>query len=353
MQFNGVTILSSILNFGTRDRGFDRNFVSYLPTFAAAAWYHSRIKPKPADLEAFLREVRAYAAGPYLLALDKGENLPDAVRGFDVVRRAFERIHGLVRRVPQGEPSQGHSRGPLPQMAPRRASHNGRYDSRFLAIDADDAGEAPETDPSSGYWPGRSWLRSTTTFRLSSISTRTLITGSAWPTPTSIGTGIIRPQGIPNRSPTSIHGPGIWPQHSAAIPVYSSFPQTAGTTWRRPSRLKYDLGHMFLDPSLEGPCPHHLLHPRPHGLSEPEGAKANEGGRRALLSGGTARCLERRDGPSSSVALIIMPLNRTRADGLVSIDEPRSCIFASLPIFESCWPSHPGLGTTGQQSWRS
>ena len=30
----------------------------------------------------------------------------------------------------------------------------GRYDSRFLAIDADDAGEAPETDPSSDYSAG-------------------------------------------------------------------------------------------------------------------------------------------------------------------------------------------------------
>ena len=152
MQFNGVTILSSILNFGIRGPGFDRNFVSYLPTFAAAAWYHDKIKPKPADLESLLREVRAYAAGPYLVALDKGQNLPDGEA--EAVAEHVSAYTGLSVAFLK----ENHLRVTPARFRKEllRDEHRtvGRYDSRFLAIDADDAGEVPETDPSSSYSAG-------------------------------------------------------------------------------------------------------------------------------------------------------------------------------------------------------
>jgi len=152
MQFNGVTILSTILNFGVRNRGFDREFVSYLPTYAAAAWYHGKVNPKPADLEAFLREVRAYAAGPYLLALDKGQNLPADEE--EAVARKVSSYTGLSVTFLR----QNHLRVRLSRFRKEllRDEHRtiGRYESRFLAIDADDAGEAPEIDPSADYSAG-------------------------------------------------------------------------------------------------------------------------------------------------------------------------------------------------------
>jgi len=77
MQFNGVFLLSSILNYGVRDAGFDHSYVSYLPSYAAAAAYHHKI-PQPANLPAFLEEVRAWAAGPYEQALQKGDAIPPA-----------------------------------------------------------------------------------------------------------------------------------------------------------------------------------------------------------------------------------------------------------------------------------
>jgi carboxypeptidase C (cathepsin A) len=152
MQFNGVTLLSSILNYGSMDRGFDRRFVSYLPTFAAAAWYHGKINPKPADLPAFLREVRAYAAGPYLLALDKGQNLPDDEA--EAVAQRVSAYTGLsVAFLKQNHLRVGPGRFRKELL---RDEHRtvGRYDSRFLSIDEDDAGETPEIDPSSYYTNG-------------------------------------------------------------------------------------------------------------------------------------------------------------------------------------------------------
>ncbi|MBV9748700.1 MAG: peptidase S10, partial [Acetobacteraceae bacterium] len=75
VQLNGVVLLSSILNYGIRTPGFDNLYVTYLPSYAATAWYHNRLQNKPADLEAFLREVRGYARGPYLAALAKGQDI--------------------------------------------------------------------------------------------------------------------------------------------------------------------------------------------------------------------------------------------------------------------------------------
>ena len=152
MQFNGVTILSSILNYGVRDSGFDRLYVSYLPTYAAAAWYHGKINPKPADLPAFLREVRDYASGPYLLALDKGQNL--SAEEESTVAKRLSAYTGLSETFLR----QNHLRVSLHRFRKEllRTEHRtvGRYDSRFLAIDADDAGEDPEIDPSSVYTGG-------------------------------------------------------------------------------------------------------------------------------------------------------------------------------------------------------
>jgi carboxypeptidase C (cathepsin A) len=152
VQFNGVSILSSILNYGTRNAGFDQMYVGYLPTFAAAAWYNGKISPKPADLPAFLAEVRAYASGPYLLALNKGQNLSEAET--DAVAQKLSAYTGLsVTFLKQSRLRVSLSRFRKELL---RSEHRiiGRYDSRFLAIDADDAGEEPEIDPASVYSGG-------------------------------------------------------------------------------------------------------------------------------------------------------------------------------------------------------
>ena len=61
VQLNGVILLSSILNYGRRQPGFDQEMVNYLPSYAAAAAYHHRLASEPADIPAFLKEVRDWA----------------------------------------------------------------------------------------------------------------------------------------------------------------------------------------------------------------------------------------------------------------------------------------------------
>ncbi len=44
IAFNGIMLISSILNFQTTDGapGNDLPFVLFLPTYASAAWYHKK-----------------------------------------------------------------------------------------------------------------------------------------------------------------------------------------------------------------------------------------------------------------------------------------------------------------------
>ncbi len=80
IQLNGVILVSVVLDFRTLtfQQGDDISYILYLPTYAAVAWYHNKLANKPANLEAFLKEVRAFAAGDYATALHKGDALTDA-----------------------------------------------------------------------------------------------------------------------------------------------------------------------------------------------------------------------------------------------------------------------------------
>jgi carboxypeptidase C (cathepsin A) len=146
VQLNGVMLLSSILNYSIRSPGYDRLYVGYVPTYAAAAWYHNKLANKPADLPAFLEEVRAWAAGPYLEALTKGSDLSPQEE--DQIAQQLSAYTGLsVRFLKENK-----LRVDLQRFRKEllRDEHRtiGRYDSRFEGIDADDGGEGPETDPS-------------------------------------------------------------------------------------------------------------------------------------------------------------------------------------------------------------
>jgi carboxypeptidase C (cathepsin A) len=81
MAFNGlilVSVATDIEAIFAELPGNDRPYAVYLPAYAAVAWYHHTVPAQPAALEPFLNEVRAYASGPYTMALLKGDALPEA-----------------------------------------------------------------------------------------------------------------------------------------------------------------------------------------------------------------------------------------------------------------------------------
>jgi carboxypeptidase C (cathepsin A) len=146
VQLNGVVLLSSILNYGRRQPGFDREMVNYLPSYAAIAAYHHKLAADPADLPGFINEVREFARGPYALALSKGQDLGDAER-----RAVAEKLAGYtglsVDYVLASDLRIDPSRFEKQLLRDQRLTL-GRYDARFTGQDVDAAGETPEFDPS-------------------------------------------------------------------------------------------------------------------------------------------------------------------------------------------------------------
>jgi carboxypeptidase C (cathepsin A) len=146
MAFNGVILMSSILNYGIRLPGYDEIYVGYLPSYAATAWYHDKIANKPADLKSYLDQVRAWAQGPYAAALAQGQNLP--ADQFDAVARQLAAYTGLsLQFVKDANLRVDLGRFRKELLRDRRLTL-GRFDSRFTGIDPDAAGENPDFDAS-------------------------------------------------------------------------------------------------------------------------------------------------------------------------------------------------------------
>ena len=143
-QLNGVMLLSSILNYGRRDPGFDRELVNYVPTYAATAAYHHKIAAT-ADA-GYLRQVRDWANGPYAHALAEGQELSDAER--QQVAQQLAAYTGLSTRFILDSDLRVEPGAFRKELLRDQRRTLGRYDSRFTGIDVDAAGDSQEFDPS-------------------------------------------------------------------------------------------------------------------------------------------------------------------------------------------------------------
>jgi carboxypeptidase C (cathepsin A) len=144
VQMNGLILLSSILNYGIRQPGFDQIYVTYLPSFAATAWYHNRLPNRPATLEPWLTEVRNWARGPYLAALAKGDDLSGEER--NAIATQLSAYTGLSPDfLIRNDLRIDLARFRKELMRDQRRTV-GRLDSRFVGIDVDAAADSPEYD---------------------------------------------------------------------------------------------------------------------------------------------------------------------------------------------------------------
>jgi carboxypeptidase C (cathepsin A) len=77
VDFNGVILLSAILNWATIQPGLDQGYINLLPSYAAAAHYHGKTPGGgEQDLDAVLGQTRKFAASTYAQALQLGDRLP-------------------------------------------------------------------------------------------------------------------------------------------------------------------------------------------------------------------------------------------------------------------------------------
>lgn len=145
VEFNGVVLLSSVLNYYVRSPGYDIDPKTYLPSYAAIAWYHKKV-PQTGTLKEFVQRAREFARGPYAAALDKGDQLSPGE--FDSIAKQVAAFTGLsVEYVKDAKLRISPTRFRKELLRDQDATL-GRYDARFEGVDMDDAGENPGYDPS-------------------------------------------------------------------------------------------------------------------------------------------------------------------------------------------------------------
>jgi carboxypeptidase C (cathepsin A) len=146
MYFNGVILMSSILNYFVQAPGQDAVFIGNLPSYAAIASHYEKVTHKGKDEKAFLDEVRAFARGPYAEALAQGQNLPQAQ--VDAIAAKLSSYTGLsVAYIKESNLRVSPARFRKELLRDKREIV-GRYDARFEGTDVDAAGEDPGYDPS-------------------------------------------------------------------------------------------------------------------------------------------------------------------------------------------------------------
>lgn len=96
LDFNGVVLLSTVLNWGESNLGGPREYINLLPSFAATAWYHGRARTAHEELEPFLEEARAFAQGPFAAALLQGDLISP-----EVENEVAERMSALIASTPR------------------------------------------------------------------------------------------------------------------------------------------------------------------------------------------------------------------------------------------------------------
>jgi carboxypeptidase C (cathepsin A) len=150
MYLNGVILVSAVLNFQTIDfaEGNDTPFTSFLPTYAATAWYHKRL---PADMQAkslddVVREARAFAMSDYALILMKGDAITAEERRKAV--RDLARFTGLSEDYLDKANLRPVIFRLCQELLRDKGLVIGRFDSRYTGFQADRLAESMERDPS-------------------------------------------------------------------------------------------------------------------------------------------------------------------------------------------------------------
>lgn len=147
LYFNGIILLSSVLDFSTQDfenRNWDDSCIHFLPSYAALAWYHG--KHPDTTLAEVIERAEAFAATDYRLALAKGHRLGDDERQ-NIAARLAELTGLSVDYVLRTNLRIEHERF-CEELLRDQGKVIGRIDGRFVTWARSGTEEVMDTDPS-------------------------------------------------------------------------------------------------------------------------------------------------------------------------------------------------------------
>jgi carboxypeptidase C (cathepsin A) len=153
LDFNGVVLLSQILNFDfsadspEMNPGVDLPYELALPTYAATAFYHKKLPTMPQALAPFLQEVQHFALTDYALALNQGAALPASDR-----QAIIAKLHAYTG-LPEAYLDKANLRvsgGEFEKtLQDDTGTTTGRLDSRFSGPTIDPLSKEADYDPQS------------------------------------------------------------------------------------------------------------------------------------------------------------------------------------------------------------
>ena len=151
MAINGVVLLSSAIDYNALDNGQgpgeDYQYVGFLPTEAAVAWYHHKVAGSAPNLAAFIDDVRAFAIGPYADALMRGDEL-DASARKGIVAKLHDYLGLEPAYIDRANLRIDPSRFEQVLLGDRGAA-TGRLDGRYQGPELDKTADSSSYDPAS------------------------------------------------------------------------------------------------------------------------------------------------------------------------------------------------------------
>lgn len=146
MAFNGVILLSSVLDMGASHftEENDVPYITYLPTYAAIAWYHGFHEGQ--GLRDVVREAEDFASTDYMVALARGARLSESKR--QAIADRVAQLSGLdIAYVLRANLRIEH-RHFFAELLRTRGLAVGRLDARFTAPPGDLNRDVIDVDPS-------------------------------------------------------------------------------------------------------------------------------------------------------------------------------------------------------------
>jgi carboxypeptidase C (cathepsin A) len=150
IAFNGIILVSCALDYQgfIFSEGNDLPYLTYLPSYAAAAWYHEKLPPElqRGGLPALLAEVERWTDREYASILARGDRLGEDERREATARLA--RYTGLDPLEIEGDNLRIEMSAFCRKLLKPLRRSVGRFDARYQGIERSASSNRPDTDPS-------------------------------------------------------------------------------------------------------------------------------------------------------------------------------------------------------------
>lgn len=148
MYFNGVVLLSTVLNFETLifNEGNDLPYILFLPSYTATAYFHNRLGARNGTLAEVVQQAKAFAEGPYTVALMKGSQISDDEAA--AVAKQMAELTGLSEAYIRKSHLRVEAQHFMAELLRDKGLVIGRFDSRITGMAGKRIEERPEYDPS-------------------------------------------------------------------------------------------------------------------------------------------------------------------------------------------------------------